>query len=382
MRAQSIATAISLGVAILGVASAQSTKPATAQTREQAAAASAAYTKSFNPGRPPAGQFAPRQNTFTQLKGDLWRAGDGTWFVGVLVTSEGILLVDTLNPPFAKWLKSQLAERFPGKLVKYVIYTHTHWDHIDGSNLFADTATFIAQENALKNLDGRYPHMPGDMIDRNDNGKFDPQEFGQPLIDHPWICGGFPTSVTSRDTDGDGLASPKEFYVDVHQPDVVYSDRMTLRFGGKTVELVFPGKNHANDGTAVLFHDERVLFASDFPADVLVQSSMRSLPSACGPFDGHPLSEWIRSYRTLEQLDFDILSGGHGWKTFTKQDITEGREYFEYLTREVSSAMSKGMSLDEIRKTVTLSRYKDWANYDRLRVMNVEAAYYNLKAYQ
>jgi hypothetical protein len=35
---------------------------------------------------------------------------------------------------------------------------------------------------------------------------------------------------------------------------------MTLRFGGKTIDLVFPGKNHANDGTAVLFRDERVLF--------------------------------------------------------------------------------------------------------------------------
>ena len=336
----------------------------------------------FKLGPVPAGQFGPRENTFTKITGDLWRAGDGTWFMGVLVTPEGILLVDTLNPTFAKWLKQQLAERFPGKQVKYVVYSHTHWDHIDGSNLFADTAKFIAQENALKNLDGRIPHMPGDMVDRNDNGKFDPMEFGQPIMDHPWICGGFANSVTGKDRDGDGLASPAELNSDIHQPDIVYSERMTLKFGGKTIELIFPGKNHANDGTAVLFHDERVLFTADFPQDVLVQSSMRALPSACGPFDGHPLADWIRSYRTLEQLDFDILSGGHGWKTFTKQDITEGREYFEYLTKEVSNAMAKGMSLDEMRKAVTLSKYKDWVNYERLRVWNVEAAYYNLKIYK
>jgi glyoxylase-like metal-dependent hydrolase (beta-lactamase superfamily II) len=333
-------------------------------------------------GTPPAGQFAPRKNTFEKLKGDLWRAGDGTWFVGILVTPDGIVLVDTLNPGFAKWLKGQLAERFPGKAVKYVIYSHTHWDHIDGSNLFADTATVIAQENALTNLDGRYPHMPGDMIDRNDNGKFDRAEFGQPMLDHPWICGGFPNTGAAHDRDGDGLVSPAELYSDVKKPDIVYSERMTLRFGGKTIDLVFPGKNHANDGTAVLFRDERVLFTVDFPQDVLVQNSMRALPSACGPFDGHPLSEWIRSYRTLEALDFDVLSGGHGWKTFTKQDIVEGREYFEYLTKEVSTAMSKGMSLAEMRKTITLDKYKDWVNYERLRVWNVEAAYYNLKIYK
>jgi len=85
------------------------------------------------------------------------------------------------------------------------------------------------------------------------------------------------------------------------------------------------------------------------------------------PFDGHPLAAWIRSYRTLEELDFDVLSGGHGWKTFTRQDITDGRRYFEYLRSEVSSAMQKGMGLEEIKKNVTLSRYRDWANYERLR---------------
>jgi glyoxylase-like metal-dependent hydrolase (beta-lactamase superfamily II) len=337
---------------------------------------------SFKLDSAPPTQFAPRQNTFTKLTGDLYRAGDGTWFVGVLVTPDGILLVDTLNPPFAKWLKQQLAERFPGRPVKYVIYSHTHWDHIDGSNVFADTAKFVAHENALKNLDGRYPHMPGDMVDRNDNGKMDPMEFGQPIMDHPWICGGFPSSVTAKDKNGDGLASPAEFYSDVHPPDIVYSDRMTLKFGGKTIELIFPGKNHANDGTAVLFRDERVLFTVDFPQDVLTQNTMRQLPSACGPFDGHPLADWIHSYRTLEEQDFEVLSGGHGWKTFTRQDLAEGREFFEYLTKEVSAAMAKGLSLDEIRKTVTLEKYKDWVNYDRLHVWNVEAAYYNLKIYK
>jgi glyoxylase-like metal-dependent hydrolase (beta-lactamase superfamily II) len=337
---------------------------------------------SFNLPPAPQGQFAPRQLTFTNVKGDLWRAGDGTWFMGVLVTPDGILLVDTMNVEFAKWLKRQLAERFPGKAVKYVIYSHTHWDHVEGSNVFADTATFIAQENALKNLDGRYPHMPGDIVDVNDNGKVDPMELGAPIVDHPWICGAFPQSALDKDRNGDKLASGAEWNADIRKPDIVYSDRMTLKLGGKTIDLIFPGKNHANDGTAVLFRDERVLFTVDFPQDVLTQNSMRALPSACGPFDGHPLEDWIRSYRKLEEQDFDVLSGGHGWKTFTKQDIVEGREYFEYLRREVSDAMAKGMSLEEIRKNVTLGRYKDWANYERLREWNVEAAYYNLKIYK
>ena len=129
---------------------------------------------------------------------------------------------------------------------------------------------------------------------------------------------------------------------------------MTLRFGGKTIDLVFPGKNHANDGTAVLFRDERVLFTVDFPADALVQGTMRSLPSACGPFDGHSMDEWIKSYRTLEALDFDISVGGHGSVDFTKADSPRVASSSKPRD-EVQAAMSAGESLAQMKQSIRSS---------------------------
>ncbi|HMA10775.1 MAG TPA: MBL fold metallo-hydrolase [Steroidobacteraceae bacterium] len=331
---------------------------------------------------PPPGMFAPPGRAITHVKGDVYRANNGGWYVAILDTPEGLLLVDTLNAPFAAWLKEELARKFPGKAVKYVILSHSHWDHTEGGKVFADTAKFIAQEGFLRNMDGRYPALPGDIVDRNDDGYLDVPEFEQPSLQRPWYCGAGGNTVTSKDRDGDGRASPAEFFADTPRPDIVYSDRMTLRFGGKTIDLVFPGRNHANDGTAVLFRDERVLFTVDFPADALVQDSMRSLPSACGPFDGHPMDEWIRSYRTLEALDFDISVGGHGTVPFTKQDITEGRQFMEYLKREVQGAMSRGMSLEQMKKTLLLEPYKGWRHYEQLREWNIQAAYDNLKTYK
>ncbi len=84
----------------------------------------------------------------------------------------------------------------------------------------------------------------------NDNGKMDPMELGYPIMAHPWLCGCVPAiGDRPRTRTATRLASGRmEFYADVHQPDIVYSDRMTLKFGGQTVELIFPGKNHANDG--------------------------------------------------------------------------------------------------------------------------------------
>jgi ArsR family metal-binding transcriptional regulator len=94
------------------------------------------------------------------------------------------------------------------------------------------------------------------------------------------------------------------------------------------------------------------------------------------------MDEWIRSYRTLESLDFDISVGGHGGVAFTKRDLAEGREFMEYLKREVEAAMSKGLSLAQMKESIRLEPYKDWRHYEQLRVPNIEAAYFNLKTYK
>ena len=333
--------------------------------------------------KPPAA--APRPSpprTIAKVAGNIYRAGNGNWWALFVVTPKGIILVDPIAPDFAAWLKVQLAARFPGQPVRYVIYSHSHWDHIEGGGVFADTATFVAQEGVARNMDGRYPHMPGDMVDRNNDGVIEPEEIDIPTNTHPGICGMFPGWFKTHDRNGDGRMTPQELYADVHPVDITYSDRMTLTLGGETVQLIFPGKNHADDGTVLYFPAERVVFSTDFPADALVTTSMRSLPSGCGAFDEHPMSEWIKSYRTIEALDFDILAQGHGSVLFTKADVTEGRQYFEYLRDQVSQAMSRGVSLEEMKRTLMLDPYKGWANYDRLRTMNIEAAYNNLRIYK
>ena len=314
------------------------------------------------------------------LTGDLYRARNGNWYTIFLVTPDGIILGDPINPAFAAWLKGELATRFSAP-VRYVIYSHSHFDHAAGGAVFADTARFVGHERMLRNLDGRYPHMPGDMVDRNDNGAIDPAEIDIPTKASPGICGMGPGFFGSIDLNKDGLVPPAELQTDIRPPDIVYSDRMRITLGGRTVELIFPGLNHSDDATVIYFPAERVVFATEFLADALVRNNPRSLPSACSAFDRHPLSEWIRSYRTVEALDFDRVAPGHG-DVFDKPVVTETRQYFEYLVAEVSAGIRSGRPLEELVKTIGLERYKGWANYDRLRRMNVEAAYVNLTRYR
>lgn len=82
----------------------------------------------------------------TQITSDLYRFVNNNHRTVFLVTSEGIILADPINVGAVTWLKGQLAERF-NVPVRYVLYSHHHFDHASGAALFNETAELIAHEN-------------------------------------------------------------------------------------------------------------------------------------------------------------------------------------------------------------------------------------------
>jgi len=316
------------------------------------------------------------------VKGDIYRARSNNYFSLFMVTPEGIILADPINAAHAAWMKEQFAERYRVP-VRYVIYSHSHWDHIEGGAVFADTARFIAHENVARNMDGRIPQMPGDMLDRNNNGTFELDEIVGPLNNNGGRCGMPAGFFRTADRNGDGAMTPAELQTDIRRPDILYSERVHLTLGGKKVDLIYPGRNHSDDATVLYFPVERVVFATEFISDVALPAtaSPLSFPSACGPFDGSPLSEWIRSYRTVEALDFDIFAGGHG-ALATKADVTANRVFFEELVASVSAGMAQGKSLAELQQSLMFEKYKDWNGYGVRRAPTIDSAYRNLQMYK
>ena len=306
-------------------------------------------------GRDRAAPGAPRRE-IVHIAGDLYRVRDGTHYTVFLATPAGIILADPLNADTASWLEGELARRF-GVPVRYVLYSHHHWDHASGAQVFDATAILVGHANMPAALADAIAGIPiqVSIVDRDGDGRLDRNE----------ASGDLSEDFDDFDTDGDGFLSGAEIMADVLPPEVTYARRMTIRLGGKTVELVHPGPNHSVDATVLLFPEERVLFGVDF---VNVKRLALGFPGT------GTLPAWIESLRRVEALDFDVVSPGHS-SLGTKSDFGEYRAFFEDLKTVVTEALTSGVSLEGLLASDALSGYGHLPNYDPQRNRNIEEAY-------
>jgi glyoxylase-like metal-dependent hydrolase (beta-lactamase superfamily II) len=245
----------------------------------------------------------------TRIKDEVYRFRNNAHYSVFAVTSAGIIATDPINAAAATWLKEEMKKRWPDKPIKFVVYSHDHSDHISGGEVWADTATIIAQENAR-----------------------------EPIV-------------------GEKRPTPP--------PQVTFSERAQIHLGDTVAELNWVGRNHSNNSVVLRFPKEKVIFAVDFIPVKTV--AFRDFPDAY-------LDEWIDSLRRVEAMDFEILAPGHG-ALGSKADVTNFRLYLEDLRAQVLAAARAGKSLEETKKSVDLSKYKDWGGFEQMSPLNIDGVY-------
>jgi glyoxylase-like metal-dependent hydrolase (beta-lactamase superfamily II) len=310
---------------------------------------------------------APPVRTITQVRGDLYKVTSGAGVAAVtvfLVTPDGIVLTDPLNPEFAAWLKGELAARFPGRPVRYVLESHYHWDHARGGAMFADTAKFVGHEEMPRNMTKpiREARPPGDTDDVDGDNRLTREEAQT----------GTRAQFDRMNGNGDAFLTQEELMADVRRPDVTFGDKYTVTLGGTRIELIHAKNRHTSDTYDVFFPAERVLFASDY---VWINRVCCNFA-----FDRRPIATWIASIRALEALDFDILINSH-WESGGKEDLVEFRQYLEDLNAAVSAGIKAGKSVEELQKTIRLDKYKDWVGYEMQLPAVIQSAYLSLTKY-
>ena len=238
-----------------------------------------------------------------------------------IVTDEGVIATDPMNPKAAKLLKQEI-EKVTDKPIRYVLYSHNHHDHISGGIVLdGEGVEFVGHENVAKEL-----------------------------MDHP-----NPT---------------------LPAPDITFTDNYTVELGGRRVELEYYGPNHGESLVIMRLPKEKIIFVVDIVTPRRV--AFRIMP------DFWP-DEWVRTLKEIEATDYDYVISGHGPETEPAIEpaivVTEQREYIEDLMAAVKSEMDAGThSPDKLQQTVKLPKYENWRAYDDWLPMNVERiwAFYHM----
>jgi glyoxylase-like metal-dependent hydrolase (beta-lactamase superfamily II) len=231
-----------------------------------------------------------------------------------LTTAEGVIATDPiafLRPAAATAYLAEI-RKVTDKPIKYLIYSHHHYDHIAGGKPFKDAgATIVAHKNAKARLE---------------------------LLRYP----------------------------DVVIPDETVDEYRAIELGGMRLELYYVGRNHSDNSLAMLLPKEKILFTVDFIPIQTVQ--FRDLP------DGY-IPDWFESLDRVLSLDWERMIPGHpyaGGRFGTKEDVRALKQYMLDLSEEVRNAALQGKCFDAAMKEIRLPKYEKWGSYEQFLPMNVQ----------
>jgi len=234
-----------------------------------------------------------------------------------IVTPEGVIATDPISErrPAAQAYIAEI-KKITNAPIRYVIYSHSHLDHIAGGKPFKDLgATFVAHENAKKRL----------------------QEINFP---------------------------------DVVIPDeVVTGAKRDITLGGTTLELNYVGKNHSDNTLVMRLPREKIIFTVDWIPIQAVQ--FRGMADTYVP-------DIEESLKKVIAMDWERMIPGHpaaGGRLGTKDDARGHLQYLQDLSAAVKQAVSENKSYNDAEKEIKLPKYESWGGYGPFLPMNIERYY-------
>ena len=233
-----------------------------------------------------------------------------------VVTPEGVIATDPIGYADKDAPAQYLAEirKVTPAPVKYVIYSHHHYDHVAGGKPFKDAgAIFVAHRNAHRRLAA--------------------------------------------------LQSP-----DVVLPDMIVEDAgSTIVLGGMRVDLLWVGANHSDNTLVMLLPRERIIFTVDW---LPIQGVLyRDAP------DGY-LPEWFAGIDRVLAMERDRMIPGHpgpGGRLGSKDDVRTFKEFLVDVSNAAKQLAADRKCLnEEAMRAVRLPKYESWSGYGAYLACNLE----------
>jgi cyclase len=216
-----------------------------------------------------------------------------------VTTDEGIIMIDTLPYPDETRLIIEFLNDLGRGKIRYLINTHWHGDHSNGSYLF-DEAQLVTHERCAEAL----------------------LEWGVAALEE------------SKET------TPELEEVELRLPDITFDQGdMLLHLGEKSLQLVLtPG--HSTDTTMVYVKEDKVLLASDtvMPVPYFVWGDRE---------------DFIRSLRKVLEFNLESIVQGHG-EVLLRGEIREAVQssikYLNMIYERVSRVVEAGGGVEALRR--------------------------------
>ena len=260
---------------------------------------------------PPADEPNPQT---TQVADGIYQFNAGSHNAFFVDTDGGVVAFDPISMEAAAGLGNAIRAVASDKPLAAIVYSHSDADHATGAPVLQQElggdVPIIAQENAF------------------------------PII-------------TQR---GDP---------DLPPPDSTFADELTLRFGGRAIELHYLGPSHSDNMLVAFVPDQRVLFAVDFVSNDRV--GYQDLP-------GWHFDDLYVALDRLMEIPFETVVFGHG-AVGDRGTIERQLAYYADLRDAVQEALDQGLSEAEAMEQVSLDDYAHWGQYEAWFPLNVGAVY-------
>ena len=210
-----------------------------------------------------------------------------------VVTSAGVIATDPIG--YGR----------PHQPIKYLVYSHHHFDHIAGGKPFKDAgATIIAHKRVKERL----------------------------------VAIQDPSTVL---------------------PDETMDKTKTLKLGNTTLELTYVGLNHSDSSIVMRLPKDKILFAVDF-------IPVGSYPGRA-MIDSYPI-EWEDSLKRVMAMNWDTLIPGHpgqpGGRLGTKDDVQKFLNLLQETSATVKAEAQAGGCWDRVEKEMKFQKYESMPGYE------------------
>lgn len=269
---------------------------------------------------------------------------------GVVVDETGVLVVDSTYLPSRARADIALIRKLTDKPVRYLAYTHWHFDHNNGGSAYRQA--FPAVDVVSARDTARYIEL---------NAVWWSRRQAAPGSSHRKTLAGLEGQLASgKDDTGQTLAAERRralaadvahrkgeleelAHLQVVTPNLTFADALTLTLGGRRVELRNWGRGNSPEDVTVYVPDAQVLFTGD----LLVQSP---LPY---PFASWPVS-WVGVLQALDAHPATTLVPGHGPALRDRAYLRQVRALLEASNARVEEKVRAGHTLEQIQEEVTL----------------------------